>query len=106
MFSKPAITLNGYSNTLTAILRAWMDNMSQPKISVGAKSTLPYPDRTEMDYITDNPMFIRVHRVANGFVVQTAVREGERALAHIATTIEEVHEIITTQLVTKKMEGR
>jgi len=59
-----------------------------------------------MDYLTDNPMFIRIHRATNGFVVQTAVHEGARSLAHIAITIEEVHEIITTQLVTKKMEGK
>jgi hypothetical protein len=59
-----------------------------------------------MNYITESPMHIKIHRVANGFVVQTAIQEGDHTSAHIATTIEEVHEIITTQLVTKKMEGK
>jgi hypothetical protein len=72
----------------------------------GAIDPNTYYATKEMDYITENPMHIKIHRVANGFVVQTVVREGDRHTAHIATTIEEVHEIITTQLVTKKMEGK
>lgn len=72
----------------------------------GAINPNNYYSTQEMDYITENPMHIKIHRVANGFVVQTVLREGDRHAAHIATTIEEVHEIITTQLVTKKMEGK
>ena len=73
---------------------------------VGAVNPQTYRTMTEMDYITENPMHIKIHRVANGFVVQTAKREGDRASVHIASTIEQVHEIITTELVTKKLEGK
>lgn len=73
---------------------------------VGAVNPQTYRTMTEMDYITENPMHIKIHRVANGFVVQTAIREGDRHSVHIASTIEQVHEIITTELVTKKLEGK
>lgn len=123
MFSKPDTTLSDYSSISTATLRHWMDNMSTfigTSIPNMVNNQVKAPQRTltgaidpntyyatkEMDYITENPMHIKIHRVANGFVVQTVVREGDRHTAHIATTIEEVHEIITTQLVTKKMEGK
>lgn len=123
MFSKPATTLSDYSSISTATLRAWMDNMTTSignsirsminnqatapqKTLTGAISTSTYHVTREMDYLTENPMHIKIHRVANGFVVQIAIQEGARASAHIANTIEEVHEIITTQLVTKKMEGK
>ena len=73
---------------------------------VGAVNPQTYRTMTEMDYITENPMHIKIHKAANGFIVQSAKREGDRASVHVATTIEEVHSIITTELVTKKLEGK
>lgn len=73
---------------------------------VGAVNPQTYRTMTEMDYITENPMHIKIHKAANGFIVQAAKREGDRASVHVATTIEEVHNIITTELVTKKLEGK
>lgn len=73
---------------------------------IGAVNPNTYRTMTEMDYITENPMHIKIHRAANGFIVQTAIREGDRASVHVATTIEEVHNIITTELVTKKLGGK
>ena len=115
MFSKPATTLNDCSSTSTGMLRKLIDKMTTfistnqvpiSKTHAGQLTASQYTERTEMDYITENPMYIRIHRATNGFIVQTATFEGARALVHIATTMEEVHNIITTQLVTKKMEGK
>jgi len=69
--------------------------MSQPTVSIGS-----------IDYLTSSPMNIQIHKVNNGFVLRCGRQDGGLAEVYIATTIEEVHEIITTQLVTKKMEGK
>lgn len=123
MFSKPATTLSDCSSTLTATLRAWMDNMSTVTgnaIPVTANSQISAPQKTltgsinpntyrkyaDMDYMTHNPMNIQVHRACNGFIVRCGTSEGASYSVHIAKTIEEVNEIITTELVVKKMEGK
>ena len=89
-----------------AQLGAAINKASSNGSIIGAVNPNTYRTMTEMDYITENPMHIKIHRAANGFIVQTAVREGDRHAVHIATTIEQVHEIITTELVTKKLEGK
>lgn len=72
----------------------------------GAISPSTYYGQSIVDYIADTPLHIRIYKVSNGFLVQASTREGELTTAHVATTIEEVNEIITTQLVVKKMEGK
>lgn len=122
MFSKPATTLSDYSSTSTAILRAWMDNMSTfignsipamansqaapPRTLTGAINPSTYQQYSAMDYMTANPMNIQIHRAINGFIVRCGMSEGATYSVHIAKTIEEVNEIITTELVVKKMEGK
>ena len=127
MFSKPATTLSVYSNTLTATLRKLMDKMTPTTLSIGnsiptlnvasnqgmkgvpltgAINPHTYHQYTEMDYMTANPMNIQIHRAVNGFVVRCGINQGETYSVHIAKTIEEVNEIITTELVLKKMEGK
>jgi hypothetical protein len=51
-------------------------------------------------------MNIQIHKVNNGFVLRCGRQEGGLAEVYIAQTIEEVNQIITTQLVVKKMEGK
>lgn len=100
------------ATTNTAAMRQMMNSgilnttMANNAPLVGSINPNTYYATKDMDYITENPMHIKIHRVANGFVVQTVVREGDRHTAHIASTIEQVHEIITTELVTKKLEGK
>lgn len=123
MFSKPDTTLSDCSNTLTAILRAWMDNMSTfigKSIPAMANNQVTAPQRTltgainpstyiqysDMDYMTAHPMNIQIHKANNGFIVRCGMSEGASYSVHIAKTIEEVNEIITTELVVKKMEGK
>lgn len=126
MSSKLATTLNAYLNTwietrkkmsnsqqtTNATLRQMMNSgilgtsIANNAPLVGAINPNTYYATKEMDYITENPMHIKIHRAANGFIVQTAIREGDRHSVHIASTIEQVHEIITTELVTKKLEGK
>jgi hypothetical protein len=72
----------------------------------GAISPATYYGPSIVDYIADTPLNIRIYKVSNGFLVQSSAREGDLTTAHVATTIEEVNEIITTQLVVKKMEGK
>lgn len=91
MFSKHGTTLSVCSNTLTGAHSI----MSQPSISIGS-----------IDYLTSNPTNIQIHKVNNGFVLRCAGQEGGLAEAYIAQTIEEVNQIITTKLVTRKMEGK
>jgi hypothetical protein len=76
------------------------------KTLTGAISPSTYRQYTDMDYMTANPMSIQIHRAANGFVVRCGVDQGASYSVHIAKTIEEVNEIITTELVVKKMEGK
>lgn len=94
-----------------------MDNMSTTHIAnnqvtapqrtlTGAINPQTYRQYSEMDHISDNPMNIQVHRAANGFIVRCGRQEGMKYSVHIAKTIEEVNEIITTELVVKKMEGK
>ena len=123
MFSKPAITLSDCSSTLTATLRAWMDNMSTftgnaipamvnnqvtapQRTLTGAINPNTYQQYSAMDYMTAHPMNIQIHRADNGFIVRCGMSEGASYSVHIAKTIEEVNEIITTELVIKKMEGK
>ena len=126
MSSKLATTLNDYLNTWigtrkkmsneqikSATLRQMMDSgainssiLNSPMVTKTNPNHTAHYGGSIMDYITDTPLNIRIHRVANGFLVQSATREGDRATTHIATTIEQVHEIITTELVTKKLEGK
>lgn len=123
MFSKPATTLSDCSSTLTATLRKLMDNMSTvtgnaiptmvnsqisapQKTLTGAINPNTYRQYSPMDHITENPMIIQVHRADNGFILRCGMAEGMRYTVHIAKTIEEVNEIITTELVVKKMEGK
>jgi len=123
MFSKPATTLSDYSSISTATLRHWMDNMSTfigssipamvnnqvtapQRTLTGAINPNTYQQYSPMDHITENPMIIQVHRADNGFILRCGMAEGMRYTVHIAKTIEEVNEIITTELVVKKMEGK
>lgn len=123
MFSKPATTLRDYSSISTATLRKWMDNMSTVTgnavpVTANSQVTAPrgtltgainpntYRQYSPMDHITENPMIIQVHRADNGFILRCGMAEGMRYTVHIAKTIEEVNEIITTELVVKKMEGK
>ena len=124
MSSKLATTLNDYLNTWigtrkkmsneqikSATLRQMMDSgvinstiLNSPMVAKTNPNA--YYGGSIVDYITDTPLNIRIYKVANGFLVQSATREGDRSTTHIATTIEQVHEIITTELVTKKLEGK
>jgi hypothetical protein len=83
---------------------------NQPLVSnstlTGAINPNTYHQYTEMDYMTANPMNIQIHRAVNGFVVRCGVNQGNMYTVHIAKTMEEVNEIITTELVLKKMEGK
>lgn len=113
MSLKPDTTLNdcsstwiGTTNNMTTTSSIAFQGGPLGNPLVGSINPKTYRVTTEMDYITETPMRIAIHRVANGFVIQTASYEGERTTAHIASTVEEVNEIITTQLVTKKMEGK
>lgn len=115
MFSKPDTTLSDYLSISTATLRHWMDNMATisnsqitapQKTLTGAINPSTYRQYSDMDYMTHNPMNIQVHRAINGFIVRCGVSEGATYSVHIAKTIEEVNEIITTELVVKKMEGK
>ena len=115
MYSKPDTTLSDCSNISTATLRELMDNMSTISNSqvtapqrtlTGAINPSTYRQYSDMDYMTENPMNIQVHRAANGFIVRCGKAEGMKYTVHIAKTIEEVNEIITTELVVKKMEGK
>jgi hypothetical protein len=124
MFSKPATTLRDYSSISTATLRKWMDNMSTfignsiPAAVANSQVTAPqktltgsinpntYRAYSDMDYMTAHPMNIQIHRATNGFIVRCGMSEGASYSVHIAKTIEEVNEIITTELVVKKMEGK
>jgi len=91
MFSKHDTTLSVCSSTLTGTRSI----MSQPQIAIGS-----------IDYLTSSPMNIQIHKVNNGFVLRCGRQEGGLAEVYIAQTIEEVNQIITTQLVVKKMEGK
>lgn len=73
---------------------------------VGAINPKNYYGPSIVDYMEDTPLHIRIYKVSNGFLVQSSAREGDLTTAHVATTVEEVNEIITTQLVVKKMEGK
>lgn len=130
MSSKLATTLNDYLNTwietrktmsnsqqtTTATLRQMMNTglgsgiLNPATINssplVGTVTPKTYYGQSIVDYIADTPLHIKIYKVSNGFLVQSSAREGELTTAHVATTVEEIHEIITTQLVTKKMEGR
>jgi hypothetical protein len=69
--------------------------MSHPNVSIGS-----------IDYLTSNPMNIQIHKVNNGFVLRCGRQDGGLAEVYIAQTIEEVNQIITTELVIKKIEGK
>lgn len=47
-----------------------------------------------------------VHRAANGFILRSARVEGGLAVTQIASTIEELRDLITAELVTQKLEER
>jgi hypothetical protein len=72
----------------------------------GAINPTTYQQYSAMDYMTAHPMNIQIHRADNGFIVRCGMSEGATYSVHIAKTIEEVNEIITTELVIKKMEGK
>lgn len=47
-----------------------------------------------------------VHRAANGFILRSARVVGGLAVTQIATTIEELRDLITAELVSQAMEGK
>ena len=83
---------------------------NKPSVSnralTGAINPDTYRQYSDIDYMTPNPMNIQIHRAVNGFVVRCGINQGETYSVHIAKTVEEVNEIITTELVLKKMEGK
>lgn len=91
MFSKQGTTLNVCSSTLTGTHSV----MAQPSITIGS-----------LDYLSSSPMNIQIHKVNNGFVLRCGRQDGGLAEVYIAQTIEEVNQIITTELVVKKMERK
>jgi hypothetical protein len=49
--------------------------------------------------------YVRVDKLVNGYVVQFARNEGAVSLKYVALTIQEVNEIITSEMVQFKLES-
>ena len=75
---------------------AWASNNA----AVQAASPFNY------EWLSPDSTRFEVQRANNGFILRTARMEGGRVVVHIAATIEELRDLITTELVTQKMEVR
>lgn len=62
----------------------------------------PYPSHSWNDPLSG--MKFEVVNAENGFVLKVAANEGERWRLYVAANVDEVRDIITSQMVTQRME--
>jgi hypothetical protein len=70
-------------------------------------SSVHYPDR-ERPRMKNKTLFsgrVEVQQVCNGYIVNIATREGYEFDTHIAATVKEVNEIISTAIVAFQLEA-
>jgi len=68
-------------------------------------SSVHYPDRPRMKNKTLFSGRVEVQQVCNGYIVNIATREGYEFDTHIAATVKEVNEIISTAIVAFQLES-
>lgn len=69
-------------------------------------SSVHYPDRPRMKNKTLFSGRVEVQQVCNGYIVNIATREGYEFDTHIAATVKEVNDIISTAIVAFQLEDR
>ena len=68
-------------------------------------SSVPYSDKPRMKNKTLFSGRIEVQQVSNGYIVNIATREGYEFDTHIAATVKDVNDIISTAIVAFQLEA-
>lgn len=98
--------LNAISTTI-GMNGTSMTGMLHPAMNAAAiqGSSVHYPDRPRMKNKTLFSGRVEVQQVCNGYIVNIATREGYEFDTHIAATVKEVNEIISTAIVAFQLES-